>query len=266
MKPDAAVANPTTISSAASAGVASSADAAAKMPNSFTKRICNSSIWTSVRFFQSRLHRWRQAPVERPSAPGEFPVAGEAGGQVHQDDDCDDADRDLLNSIGQRDRKAAEADAFFQVAKQLDQGRNHDDASNRAAETIHTADHQHRQSDEGGAQIERARVHDAQEVRIERAGDADDEGADNEGDQSFADDVDSGSARRYRLIAGGAQRQAGAGNRVEIGDRDGDRGAKPSVPDIHGGRRADDRALPARDRIPVRIDIVDDAEQSEGGD
>src|SRR6266581_8626394 len=109
MKPDAAVANPTTISSAARAGVAKSADAAANTPNTLTKRIRNSSIWTSVRFFQGRLHRGRQASLERPSAPGEFSVTGEAGRQVHQDDDGDDADRDLLNAVRQCDRQAVEA-------------------------------------------------------------------------------------------------------------------------------------------------------------
>src|SRR5882757_2522993 len=104
MKPDAAVANPTTISSAAKAGVVSSADAAARTPNTLTKRIRNSSIWTSVRFFQGGLHRWCQAPLQRPSAPGEFPVAGQAGGHVHQDDDGDDTDRDLLHPVRQRKR------------------------------------------------------------------------------------------------------------------------------------------------------------------
>src|SRR3979490_2186189 len=113
MKPDAAVANPTTISSAASAGVANSADAAARMPSTLTERIRNSSMWTSVRFFQGGLHGWCQAPLQRPSAPGKFPVAGQAGGQVHQDDDRDDADRDLLHPVRQCDRQAAEADAFF---------------------------------------------------------------------------------------------------------------------------------------------------------
>src|SRR5450631_2958266 len=269
MKPDAAVANPTTISSAALVGVDHSADAAAKTPNTLVKRISNPSVFldlTSVQFLQSRLHRLRQVPLERPSSPGEFPVAGEAGWQVHQNDDRDDADRDFLNPVRERDGQAAEAHALFQVAKHLDQRGNHDDAGNGTAEAVHAANHQHRQGDECRAQIERARIDDTQEVRIERAGETYDEGADDEGDQSLADDIDSRGAGGDCLIAGGAKRQAGAGDRVEIGDYDGDRRTEPSVPDIHGGRRADNRTLSTRHRVPVRIDVVDDAEQPEGGD
>src|ERR1700731_3818286 len=102
MNPDAAVANPTTISSAARAGVHPTAIAAAKVPSTVLKRIRHSSLFlygTSVRFFQGRFHGLRQAPLQRPSAEGDFPVAGEAGRQVHQDDDRDDADRDLLNPV-----------------------------------------------------------------------------------------------------------------------------------------------------------------------
>ena len=61
-------------------------------------------------------------------------------------------------------------------------------------------------------------------------------------------------------------RSARAGNRVEIGDHDRNRRTEPANPYVHGRRYADDRTLSARDQIPVRIDIVDDAEQSEGRD
>ncbi len=61
--------------------------------------------------------------------------------------------------------------------------------------------------------------------------------------EPLADHVDPGGAGSDRLVAGGAQRQPGAGNRIEIGDRDGDAGAQPADPDIHGRRDADDGAL-----------------------
>src|SRR5258707_6295397 len=103
-------------------------------------------------------------------------------------------------------------------------------------------------------------------MRIERAGKPYDEGADDKGDQPLADNIDSGGAGSHRLVAGGAKRQTGAGNRVEIRDRDGARGAQPSDPDIHGSRRSDDTTLAACNGIPVRIDVVDDAQQSDGSD
>src|SRR4030088_874558 len=106
MKPDAAVANPTTISSAARAGVHHSAVAAAKAPSVLVKRILpflGFGHRTSVQFLQGRLQRPRQPPLERPSSPGEFPVAGEAGWQVRRDDNGNDADRDLLNPVREGD-------------------------------------------------------------------------------------------------------------------------------------------------------------------
>src|SRR5258708_19690176 len=108
MKPEAAVANPTTIAWAAGAGVPHSAVAAAKALSVVVKRIYPFLRFvrrTSVQFLQGRLHRSRQPPLERPSSPGEFPVAGEAGCQIHQDDAGGDPDRDLLNPV--RDPAAA---------------------------------------------------------------------------------------------------------------------------------------------------------------
>src|SRR5258708_15987225 len=142
MKPEAAVANPTTIAWAAGAGVPHSAVAAAKALSVVVKRIYPFLRFvrrTSVQFLQGRLHRSRQPPLERPSSPGEFPVAGEAGWQVHQDDDGDDADRDLLNPVRECDGQTAEADAPFQVAKHLDQCGDHHDAGDGAAEAVHPA-------------------------------------------------------------------------------------------------------------------------------
>ena len=55
--------------------------------------------------------------------------------------------------------------------------------------------------DEGDAQIEGVGIHDAEEMRVERAGHADDEGRDHEGDEPLAHDVDAGSRGRRRLVA-----------------------------------------------------------------
>src|SRR5450755_2734694 len=140
MKPDAAVAKPTTISSAARVGVHHNAVAAAKVPNIVVKRISNSSSFSyriSVRFLQRRLHRLQQASSTWPSAPGQFPIAGEAGWHEHQYDDGDDPDRDLLNPIRDREGQTVEADALFQVPEQFDRRRDHDDAGDGTAEAIH---------------------------------------------------------------------------------------------------------------------------------
>src|SRR5262249_42857365 len=111
MNPEAAVAKPTTISSAARAGVNHSADPAASIPITLVKRISHSSTCTStsIQFLQDRPHWLCQASPKRPRAPGELLVAGESARQVHQDDDCGDADRDFLDPVWQRDGEAAKA-------------------------------------------------------------------------------------------------------------------------------------------------------------
>src|ERR1700729_2820302 len=128
------------------------------------------------------------------------------------------------------------------------------------------ADHQLRDDEEGQVEIIGLDPNRAEKMREQHAGDAAQEGAEDEGDPAMAHDVDARRPRRDFVLARGAQQQAAPRFLVGESDRDGDGGPDRRGPKADIVGQPHERVLATGHRGPVAEPDINDDQNRKRGD
>src|ERR1700733_1888237 len=189
----------------------------------------------------------------------DFPAPRNAPGSIKNDDEHEKRESAVAQSCRRGEVNPVDRKAHLGLAQGFGQSRYGERADNRAGQAARSADHQHRDDEEGQVEIVGLDPNRAEKMREQHAGDAAQEGAEGEGDPAMAHDIDARGPRRDFILARGAQQQSGARFLIGEGDRNGDGGPDRRGPEANIVGQPHERVLTTGDRGPVaQPDINDD--------